>query len=183
MSKHETFYDIVKLVELGYSIPGIATAIEAKGFYTWDRFGRFLKVPPSNKADEFNEVRESVLDALAEGIRDDEIDVDYYADMFGKMPLGLSGWYESQLPNFDELMTNWNKDNAGNLSVNKPLKVAPQSKIFYVVKGLLKLLYGEDVIDDLNSGNSKLGSEIITDLQLKDAGVDVKNLKSYINKK
>ncbi len=183
MNKREPFWSIPQLFEAGYSITEIATAIEVDGFYTWDRFGRFVKVPPIDKGGIFSELRDAVLDALAEGIKAGEVDSDYFLNMYGPTVLGTSGWDESKLPNFGELETAWSKKYSG--SVNTPSKQEPpkQSKIWDVFRGLLRVKYGDGVIDDLNSGYSEYGSKIKQDLELKGIDIETKTLKTYINKK
>lgn len=86
----------------GVTVAALATAIEAEGIYTWDRFGRF------SKYEKGTDESKKALDALARhyeryygfhgGMPDDEeyeIDVDSPDSIFN-----LYGWSRAMLPDF-----------------------------------------------------------------------------------
>ncbi|WP_397533406.1 hypothetical protein [Roseateles sp.] len=101
----DDFVSVAQLhFELGVSIGALATAIEEKGVWGWDRFGRFVLLPPSVQAvPAIQPVQplQDVLNRLAkqhqfnEGPGDLDGDLDPTSD-----PLWFHGWRFKDLPDF-----------------------------------------------------------------------------------
>ena len=112
-SKGSRFISLIELLDrpLCITIGQIATAIENRGVYGWDRFGRFAK------SDKKNAIKENALDALAKLWREQQaweedpknwdpeegwIDEFPLNDLHieGSHPLQFFGWPNAQLPPF-----------------------------------------------------------------------------------
>ena len=119
MKIKDPFISLAELVITDQPIGRLATAIEVVGFYTWDRFRRFTLVTQESTSEEHNNLFKWVLDALAKGVKEDEIDFDYYNEMsFGPTILNLCGWTKSTIPDFEKLNKEWVQCNVD--STNEP---------------------------------------------------------------
>ena len=184
MSEKDIFKSIAELAFSDQPVGRLATAIEKNGFYTWDKFGRYIHVPPVGEENLYSDIRDEVLKELAKGYKDDEEDSDYFYEMM-KAPtrLNRSGWTQSTLPGFEELQAKWNNEYIGTTKAPALPEPAVQHKVWDVFKGLLKLTYGDDVIDDLMSGYSKMAKEVCDDLATKNVNIVPSTLKGYLEKK
>jgi hypothetical protein len=185
----DDFTSISDLLVKGTSVGAIATAIERKGVYTWDRFGRWISAKEENgDADEI-ETKTFILANLS----------DCYATLVrtGYMPgllgsgwpetqqckaLRYFGWSSAKLPDFERLYEEFLNEHHG--SVNVPqrcdLEPAPQASIYQLLKGLVVVNYGEDILEDLNRQRSVRLSEIRNDLQKKGFIFDDGTLRRYL---
>ncbi len=91
-----------------YSVGVLATAIEDRGIYTWDRFGRFRKFGPVKHGDPEPKEITNILNMLA-GVHEYEQEVgspgfdrqhpvDAWPEHFG-----VYGWLREDLPDFDAI--------------------------------------------------------------------------------
>lgn len=181
MSEKDTFKSIAYLAFSDQSVGRLATAIEKDGFYTRDEFGRYMHVPPVGEEDLYSEIRNNVLKVLAQGYKADEHDFDYFYDhMTSPTLLNMSGWMESTLPDFEELQANWNNEHIGTTEAPTLPEPAPQSKVWDVLKGLLKMNYNKGIIDDLKADYSSMAAKICNDLKNQGVNITSKTLKNYI---
>ncbi len=185
MSKKDSFNSLAHLAIHSVTVDRLASAIELEGFYTWDRFNRFIHIP-SNDNDEdndYSDIRKTVLDALAEGIIADENDNDdFHITTEHLTILEQCGWYESKLPEFEKTQEDWNQKYAGIKVVPERKEPANQSKIWTVLEGVLRLKYSEEVIAELKNPHTDKASMICKQLGTKGVKIDPKTLKLYLQK-
>lgn len=186
------FCSIVDILKSGYDIGEIVTAVEAMGYFTWDSYGRFVHIPPTGGDDESISTRGQLLDELAESYRfhfdfrqydpaekvEHNKSVDYRP---GKI-LFLSGWPSEKLPDFESLQENWDARNAGTEPPPRPPtgEMAPQSGVMKLLKGLVVLNYGEDILDDLRKGRSNRLTEVFNDLEQKGLDLSRRTIARYL---
>lgn len=181
MTKSEKFWSIAELASTDVSVGKLATAIEISGVYTWDRFGRFRLMGPKNSSDESVELTKQVLEALSRGWKNDEQDLDYFLSMMHETMLSDCGWFESKLPNFDELYKQW-AEQVGHVQHSpKKIEVAHQSKVYDLLEALLIKEFGHNMIADLKNQHSEYASHVANKLEV-DANVTItpKTLKKYL---
>ena len=184
------FHNMWLLISHGVKVADIATAIEKVGFYTWDRYGRFMHIKPSLDGSPCSPKCEEILEKLAflhekniaarrkVGEQGRELLRETGHDLF------WAGWRKGELPDFASLRREWHQAHAGTDDVpDQPRRSEPasQSKSYDVVKGLLMLKYGDDVIDDLTRSRSMKAKPICDALASKEIKVSPKKLKEYVN--
>ena len=78
MSEIDSFISVWDLVTDDRSTSKLATAIETVGFYTWDRFGRYIHISFETKEDAHIAIRNELLNELAGGYKGNEEDQEYF---------------------------------------------------------------------------------------------------------
>jgi len=73
--KANVFYPIAQLVLAGHSIAEFATAIEEKGCYTYDRYGRFMRIQ-SQSDENKKKLKNKILNELSDLYEKYESDTD-----------------------------------------------------------------------------------------------------------
>jgi len=184
MKQSEKFWSIAELGATAISVAQLATAIEQNGIYTWDRFGRFLLIGPDNKDTQLAQLKEQILKELSLGWKQDEQDLQYFSDKIHDTLLSDCGWFDSKLPDFDKIFAIWGQKNAGINEQPEKSVIASQSKIYDVLRGLIILKFGQNVLNDLESEHSMKASYVVNKLST-DASVNItsKTLKTYLNTK
>ena len=101
------------------SVAAIATTIETKGFFGWDRFDRFIKVSPDDVGGESELLRIEVLDELASNVHSDRAlpppqrsFLEEYEDNYDYLFYRV-GWAKEVLPDFEEIYQSRNKERHG----------------------------------------------------------------------
>jgi len=172
------------------SISDIASAIEIGGFYTWDRFERFIYVKPDGEC--HRELFDNVLNSLAKTVLGHgELNADFMFSESSELNLLENcGWPDSNLPDFKGLRHKWNAKYLGDTSsiLKKNVKEDPatQSKIWDVLEGLVKLHFEKKypgIVEDLKSSHSDHASDVCGELQTVGLSIEPKTLKKYFTKK
>jgi len=182
-SNDREFVFVGDLLRKGTAVDAIATAVEIKGVYTWDRFGRFGEAADGNKDDPSS--KEYLLCSLADyyelSMKPQRTDYDsMHLEWMVDDPessLFHFGWWPEDLPKFDNLLKETGQINPPPRPKREP---ARQSATARLIKGLVVLNYGKSMIEDLNKEKSKRLSEIKRDLELKGFAFDEKTLRQYL---
>lgn len=169
----------------GASVAEMATAIEKNGFYTWDEFGRFVRVPGGDLPQTLEHYRRELKAELVR-FRAAETEAIGSGTVHQVNPTDYprcrtSGWRSSEVPDFWELGLEWNKEQVGSGEVPENPDEAPsrRTSIYKILEGLLVLKYGPTIVDDLRRPQSKLLSKVETDLSAKGYQFDIKTLRKY----
>jgi hypothetical protein len=114
-NKFVHFTCVADFIQDGVHRGDIVTAIETDGFFTWDRYGRYIHVPASGGDDERKALRTKLLDQLAELWGDCDLEPgpeerDVYH--FTRSDLGnliyRCGWMSGEEPDFQKCAEQWN---------------------------------------------------------------------------
>lgn len=184
--KKDPFRSVAELAFSKESVGKLATAIEETGFYTWDRYGRYIFVPPvkANEAAIHSDRRNELLNKLAEGYKGIEEDSDFfYEQMQRPTILSLSGWTESNLPKFEKVQEEWNHKNLGLAKIPVLSEPKGATKVWDLVAGLLLMVFGKEILDDLRKPHSFKTIAVCEKIK-NEGGVTITptTLKSYLKK-
>ncbi len=183
------FCGIHELLVDRFSVPEVATAVEEVGFYTWDPYGRFLRV----SLKDLNPYKEFTLNALKEALQQwrqeaiearindghDEGDLIYSDDCV----LHHCGWPSNDLPDFREVYQRWHLREIGHGDITDMAEPAPgkQSKVWGLVRVLLIKAYGDKVVKDLGEAYSQHAQSICNDLKKNHQfALTAKSLKNFV---
>lgn len=184
MKEKDSFISIAELGFTDQSTRKLATAVEMVGFYTWDRFGRYIFVPATGEI--HKDKRDRVLNDLVNGYKGIEEDSDYFYDQL-QIPtnLSLSGWTKSKLPDFQALQIEWNKKHAAGITESPKHSELPptQSKIYDALEGLIRLQFNDDFLEGLKQGSSDQILNLKTKLETVGVNIDAKTLNKYFKVK
>jgi hypothetical protein len=176
--KTNEFCPIAKLLLEGYPIGECATAIEEKGCYTYDSYGRFMRIH-SQSDENKKKLKNKILNELSGLYEKYESDTEALENaIFSSTLLNNSGWISDKLPDFKTLQTEWNKKNSEREKPPEKSDPAPQTKVWDVLLALFKLKYGDDVTE--SSQLNKKMTKIISELSSKGISITDKTIKSYI---
>ena len=124
MTQDNRFISVAELAIQMESIKEIVSTIEEQGFYGWDRFGRFVKVPANPISRESILLLESLLDEIANSIIADELNLDYFDKALRDRlsPVCNCGWPVSELPEIYTIYSDWKEKQFGDSSFKEPEK-------------------------------------------------------------
>lgn len=194
----EDFVFVADLVYGSATVGSVVTAVETVGYYSWDRFGRYVCIPPDTIDGSLIEARVrlleelSVMHMLGTGQQSPGNDLPWdcpegkVGEQIEPIPWYLqgciwrSGWPQNACPDFKALAEGWNERQSGNPEAPLSKVPAPQSKLPEFVKGLLILNYGLDVLKDFNQNNSSVSTQISEDLDLKGVKISAKSISRYL---
>ena len=139
----------------------LATAIESKGIYTWDRFNRLVHVFVDS-----DDVKRA-LDLLAKRVewRNSNSDDFDPAEPDQYNPYDMFGWPPNEFPNFEAVLDNSSKEKTLNLS-NRTIPEERQKTTYLNIIGALINLMLEKTPGGQHYSKFKTQNDIITKLIL-----------------
>lgn len=194
----EDFVFVLDLVHGDTSVGSVVTAVQTVGYYSWDRFGRYVHIPSDTQDASLIKAREQLLeelsimymlqsgqqprenDASREGpdaaVRDACEPIPWYL----RDRIRRSGWPKDACPDFEALAAGWNERQSGKTEAPLSKVPAPQSKLLEFVKGLLMLNYGIDVLAEFNKNNWSMSKKISEELHFKGIEISYKSIIRYL---
>ena len=181
------FVSVARLLLDGISVGVIAAAIE-KDVYTWDRFGRFDEATKGNSDDVASQ--KYALDRLAEYHQEHERisfsptddEAAHHLDQWvndNEHPLWRFGWIAKSCPDFETLQSKYRLENT-----SKPSKLEKDppshASIYKLLKGLVHIAFGPEVVKDLARPKSSKLSIIDKKLYAKGYKISKNTLRKYL---
>ncbi|MBF0255901.1 MAG: hypothetical protein HQL47_05445 [Gammaproteobacteria bacterium] len=164
------------------SIGEVATAIEQAGFYSWDRFGRFIYITASSDDADAKERYRQTLDDLAQYSINEALAWSEEPCEGPTIPAGLTltGWPVDKLPDFISLETDRLQRETGRANPPpNPKGPAPQSSYREILRGLV-LIHWPEAKEELGKPRTELVGKIHQALQRQGIDVSTKTLRAYL---